>query len=79
MANYSFSHNEGELHLYNCQLQHRGYEVRRSMSQEGYLLNTSCCMSCLLPTVVHFILSVYSFLIFMFEPVKSEWALRGVW
>lgn len=47
VANYSFSYDEGELHLYNRQLQHRGHEVRRWMGQQGYLLHVHvyprCC------------------------------------
>lgn len=64
VANYSFSYNEGELHIYNRQLQHRGHDVRRLMGQEGYLFNICYCML-LFPHCISFIFSIYSLFFFV--------------
>lgn len=69
VANYSFSYDEGELHIYNCQLQYRGHEVRRLMGQEGYLLNISYCMFLFSP-LCSFYFQCLQFLFFMLEPCK---------
>ena len=72
MADNSFRNDERELHIYNCELQHRGYYVRGPMRQEGYVVHT-CCM------FMYFLLYSVSFSVFSvfyslcLRSVRFEW------